>query len=74
MVAVCNMQLRQKIFLVLSLLTGIPMLVLLYGVVERMEDQIQSQTETELHTSLDKMSEELNLILNNQKSIARGAC
>lgn len=66
------MQLRQKIFLVLSLLTGIPMLVLLYGVVERMEDQIQSQTETELHTSLDKMSEELNLILNNQKSIARG--
>lgn len=71
-VAVCSMQLQQKIFLVLSLLTGIPMLILLYGVVERMEDQIQNQTETEIHASLNKMSEELALILNNQKSIAKG--
>ncbi|MDH5777614.1 MAG: sensor histidine kinase [Gammaproteobacteria bacterium] len=66
------MQLRQKIFIVLALITGIPMLVLLFGVAERMEHQIEERAETELHATLNKISEELNLILNNQKSITKG--
>ena len=66
------MQLRHKFFLVLTLLTAFPLLILLFGVVERMETEISSRTEKELHVTLDKMADEINLILENQKSIARG--
>ncbi|MEX2367399.1 MAG: cache domain-containing protein, partial [Pseudohongiellaceae bacterium] len=66
------MHLRHKFFLVLSLLTSIPLLILLFGVVERMEREVTIRTETQLHGSLDKMSSELQLILENQKSIASG--
>lgn len=66
------MQLRQKFFLVLTLLTAVPLLILLFGVVDRIESEVRSQTEKEVHTSLDKMADEISLILDNQKSIARG--
>ena len=66
------MQLQQKIFLVLALMTGIPLLVLLFGVVDRMDQEVRNRTEIELLAGLDKMSEELNLILNSQESIAKG--
>jgi len=66
------MPLRLKIFLVFVLLTSVPLLVLLFGVVERMETEIESRTEIELHTSLDKMADELYIIINNQKAIANG--
>ena len=66
------MQLRQKFFLVLTLLTAVPLLILLFGVVDRIESEVRAQTEKELHISLDKMADEINLILENQKSIARG--
>lgn len=66
------MQLRLKLFLVLVLITSIPLLVLLFGVVDRMEREIEARTEVELHTTLDKMADELDIILNNQKAIANG--
>jgi len=66
------MPLRHKFFLVLSFITAIPLLILLFGVVDRMETELSSRTEKELHVTLDKMADELNLILENQKAIARG--
>ncbi|MEJ2141428.1 MAG: cache domain-containing protein, partial [Gammaproteobacteria bacterium] len=66
------MQLRVKFFVVLALLTSVPLLVLLFGVVDRMEHEVQARTEIELHTTLDKMADELDLIINNQKAIANG--
>ena len=66
------MQLRHKFFIAISLLTTVPLLILQFGVVERMEQEVQLRTEYELNASLDKMSSELMLILNNQKSISNG--
>lgn len=66
------MQLRQKFFIAISLLTTVPLLILQFGVVERMEQEVQLRTEHEINASLDKMAGELALILNNQKSIANG--
>jgi len=66
------MQLRHKFFLILILLTAVPLLILLFGVVERIESELRTQTENELHITLNKMSNEVRLILNNQKAIARG--
>ncbi len=66
------MQLRHKFFLILSLMTAVPLLILLFGVVDRAESELRVQTEKELHVTLNKMSDEIKLILNNQKAIARG--
>ncbi len=66
------MQLQQKIFLVLALMTGIPLLVLLFGVVDKMEREVRNRTEVELLAGLDRMAEELKLILNSQESVAKG--
>ncbi len=66
------MSIRIKFFLAFSLLTSIPLLVLLFGVVERMEVEITQRTEAELQTTLDKMAGEVELILNSQKAIANG--
>lgn len=66
------MSIRIKFFLAFSLLTSIPLLVLLFGVVERMEVEITQRTESELQTKLDKMAGEVEIILNSQKAIANG--
>ncbi len=66
------MQLRHKFFIVLSLLSGVPLLILLFGVVDQMEQEVTARTRAEMHGTLDKMAGEIELILNNQKAIARG--
>ena len=66
------MQLRHKFFIVLALFSSIPLLILLYGVVEQMKQEITARTEAEMHDTLDKMAGEVSLILNSQKSIASG--
>ncbi len=66
------MQLRHKFFIAISLLTTVPLLILQFGVVERMEQEVQLRTEHEINAALDKIAGELTLILNNQKSIANG--
>ncbi len=66
------MQLRHKLFIVLALFSSVPLLVLLFGVVEQMEREVTARTDAEMHSTLDKMAGEINLILNNQKAIANG--
>ncbi len=66
------MPLRHKLFLIIALLSCVPLLVLLFGVVNRLETEIRERTEKEVHVSLGKMAEELRLIIDNQQSIARG--
>jgi two-component system NtrC family sensor kinase len=66
------MQLRHKLFIVLSLFSSVPLLVLLFGVVDQMERELTARTDTAMHGTLDKMAGEINLILNNQKAIANG--
>lgn len=66
------MQLRHKFFIAISLLTTLPLLILQFGVVERMEQEVHLRTKQEINASLDKMAGELNLILISQKSIASG--
>ena len=66
------MQLRHKLFIVLSLFSSVPLLVLLFGVVDQMERELTTRTDTAMHGTLDKMAGEINLILNNQKAIANG--
>jgi two-component system NtrC family sensor kinase len=66
------MQLRHKLFIVLSLFSSVPLLVLLFGVVEQMEREVTARTDTAMHGTLDKMAGEINLILDNQKAIANG--
>ncbi len=66
------MQLRHKFFIVLSLLSGIPLLILLFGVVDQMEQEVTARTRSEMFGTLDKMAGEIGLILKNQKAIARG--
>lgn len=67
-----QMQLRHKFFIAISLLTTVPLLILQFGVVERMEKEVRLRNEQEINASLNKMAGELKLILNNQKSIANG--
>ena len=66
------MQLRHKFFVVLFLLSGIPLLILLFGVVDQMEAEVTARTRSEMFGTLDKMAGEIELILNNQKAITRG--
>ena len=66
------MQLQHKIFSVLAILSGVPLLVLLFGVLAQMEEGVRERSGTEIHARLDKMAEELSLILENQKAIAKG--
>jgi len=66
------MRLKTKFFLVLFLVTTLPLLVLLFGVSTAMEKELTARTDSEVHTALDKMSAELSSLLNTQKSIAKG--
>lgn len=66
------MSLRRKLFLMLSLMTVIPLLVLQFGVVERVERDLLVRIEAELQATLKNMSEEVNALLNAQKSVAKG--
>lgn len=66
------MQLRHKLFIALALLTSVPLLVLLFGVVDRVEGEVKQRTANELHADLDKLAGELDVLLSSQKSIAKG--
>lgn len=66
------MLLRQKLFLVLSLMAIVPLLVLLFGVVNHIENDLEKRTSNELYTTLAKMAGEINTLMNNQKSLVRG--
>ena len=58
------MSIRNRLFLILTLMTLVPLLVLLFGVVEKEEQEIQLRTEHELGNTLSKMSNELQALLD----------
>lgn len=66
------MKLQQKLFLVIGLITVVPLLVLLFGVVDRMERNIESRVSGEMHVTLDRLVQELSTTIDNQQSLARG--
>lgn len=66
------MQLRQKLFLVLSLMATVPLLFLLLEVVERVERDLEARAGSELHKTLAKMSQEISTLMDTQKSLVHG--
>lgn len=66
------MPLKHRLFLILALLTVVPFLILLFGVVDRIERNLEKRIEGELHATLDKMTSQVDELLNNQKSLALG--
>jgi two-component system NtrC family sensor kinase len=66
------MRLRQKLFIILSLMTCIPLLILLFGVVERIEQDMETRIEADLHDTLKTMAGEVDSIIKGQVSTARG--
>jgi len=66
------MELRQKLFLVLGGMAIVPLLVLLFGVVDRAERALEARVEAELHETLEKMERELRSLMDAQAALARG--
>lgn len=70
--ALCTMRLCHKIFVALVLFSSIPLLILLFGVVERVEGEVMQRRSSELYANLDRMAGELNMLLTSQKSLTHG--
>ena len=66
------MELRKKLFLVLAGMATVPLLVLLFGVVDRAERALEARVEAELQETLEKMERELRSLMDTQKALARG--
>lgn len=66
------MSIRNRLFLILSLMTLVPLLILLFGVVEREEQEIQQRSEREINKALKKMTAEIRSLLDTQESLALG--
>lgn len=66
------MALRQKLFLVLSLMAMVPLLFLLFEVVESVETDLERRTSEELNATLGKMAKELDTLMSTQQSIVEG--
>jgi two-component system NtrC family sensor kinase len=66
------MQLQRKLFLVLSVLTISPLLVLQFGVVDRNESVVEERVREEVLSALDKLAGELETLLNAQRAMVRG--
>lgn len=66
------MQLRQKLFLVLSLMAMVPLLFLLVEVVERIESDLEERAASELHKTLAKMSQEIYTLMETQQALVQG--
>ncbi len=66
------MALRQKLFLGLSLMAMVPLLFLLFEVVESIETDLERRTADELNATLGKMAQELDTLMSTQQSIVEG--
>ncbi|QKT04012.1 sensor histidine kinase [Ectothiorhodospiraceae bacterium 2226] len=64
------MELRQKLFLVLGLMAVVPLLFLLFSVVDRVERQLEQQASVEIHERLAMLSREVTTLLETQKAVA----
>ncbi len=70
--SIVGMELRRKLFLVLAGMATVPLLVLLFGVVDRAERALEARVEAELQETLKKMERELRSLMDTQKALARG--
>jgi two-component system NtrC family sensor kinase len=66
------MKLKHKLFLVLVLMTMVPLLILFFEVVGRIETDLEQRASTELQKTLSKMSAEISNLMNNQKALVNG--
>lgn len=66
------MPLRQKLFLILGVMTLVPLLILQFGVVEQIEVDLERRIAAELHGKLSKLGVELDTLIESQKSLAAG--
>jgi len=66
------MSIRNRLFLILFFMTLVPLLILLFGVVEREEQEIQQRSEQEIDKTLKKMTAEIRSLLDTQESLALG--
>jgi len=66
------MPLRQKLFFIIGIMTLVPLLVLQFGVVSRIEDDLEKRITAELHEKLKNMAAELDGLIDSQMSLAAG--
>jgi len=66
------MPLRQKLFFIIAIMTLVPLLVLQFGVVTRIEADLEKRITAELHEKLKNMAAELDTLVDSQKSLAAG--
>lgn len=66
------MQLRQKLFVVLSLMAMVPLLFLLFGVMSWVESELEERTSAELNQTLSKMTQEIDSLMDTQQSLVEG--
>ena len=66
------MPLRQKLFFIIGLMTLVPLLVLLFGVVEQIENDLEARISAEMQEKLDNMAQELDTLLQSQQDLAAG--
>ncbi len=66
------MPLRQKLFFIIGIMTLVPLLILQFGVVNHIENDLEKRITAELHEKLRNMADELNTLINSQMSLAAG--
>ncbi len=66
------MPLRQKLFLILGVMTLVPLLILQFGVVEQIEADLERRIAAELQGKLSKLGAELDTLIKSQKALAAG--
>ena len=66
------MPLRQKLFFIIGIMTLVPLLILQFGVVSKIETDLEKRITAELHEKLKNMADELDTLINSQMSLAAG--
>ncbi len=66
------MPLRQKLFFIIGIMALVPLLILQFGVVSRIEEDLEKRITAELHEKLKNMADELDTLINSQMSLAAG--
>jgi len=66
------MPLRQKLFFIIGIMALVPLLILQFGVVSKIESDLEKRITAELHAKLKSMADELDTLVDSQKSLAAG--
>jgi len=66
------MPLRQKLFFIIGIMTLIPLLILQFGVVNKIETDLEKRITAEQHEKLKNMGAELDTLIDSQKALAAG--